>query len=121
MNLDAHMLEKLLDEHGADAVKGAREALLEFAGSGLESSTNALSTLGDLLSWQLRRRVLRATLVANEWNLSRTAFALSIPNGPSPVKRMIRDLELQDEYDAAIAAGKYNRGGRPRKDRSETP
>lgn len=70
-----------------------------------------LAEIGREASHEAQRKALLAELKANDWNLTATSQELGLSNG-SNVIRSIRTLGLEDEYEAAKAAGKIPKGPR---------
>jgi len=59
-----------------------------------------LAERGDEARESAQRELLRETLIAKGWHLTRTAEALGMP-GPSQVLRAIASLGLRSEYEHA--------------------
>lgn len=74
-----------------------------------ELETNALSWIGNRVSYHLRRALLLRELEAADWNLGAVGAALRM-GGAGNVTKAIRDLGLSDELEKARAAGKAKRG-----------
>lgn len=98
----------------------APSAILEVAadlveGEGLSSRAgNTLSAVGNLVSVAVRRALLREALHRKSWNLTAVGVEFGL-GGSGNVLRMIRDLGLEEELDAARRDGSVKRG-RPRKE-----
>lgn len=102
--------------HHGEAV--LRQVAAEFvqAPSIVEAfGTNTLTAIGAEVSLRIRREILRESLIACAWNLTHAAALLGIPAGAPSVIRMINDLGLSSEYEAAKQAGLTPRGRRPGK------
>lgn len=100
---------------GADAVEEIAAQLAQF--QDIESlGTNVLSGISELLARAVRRRLLRKALAQTDWSPVKAARLLRMSSGPSQITKMVRDLDLLDEYAAgrAKSASAKARGGRPR-------
>jgi len=70
-----------------------------------------LAEIGRKAAHAAQRKALLAELKRQQWNLTATARSLGLAN-TSNVIRSIRSLELNEEYEAARAAGKIPKGPR---------
>lgn len=75
--------------------------------------TNTLTWIGDRISWHARRLLLHEILKATGWNLALAAGGLRA-SGSGTIVRLIRDLDLSAEYEAARAGGAGRPGPKPK-------
>lgn len=66
--------------------------------------SSVLVAIGDAISREVRKRVLLQVLNESAWNMTRVSDVLQM-GGASNVGRMVRELGLTDELDAARARG----------------
>lgn len=97
------------------AAVAALSDLLRY-GTTEDYGPNRLTVLAELLYFAMRRTFLRETLEKVDWNLADAAQELGMRHGSGPILRMIRELDLDEPYEAARAAGLIRPGPRgPRK------
>lgn len=108
-----------LAEHG-DAALRAAYADLEAIEDPADLGTNALSWLGNRVSYHLRRAVLRDELEAAAWSLTVAAQRLRLSYA-SNVVRLIHELDLRDAQKEAQRRGIGRPGGPRTRPRPEAP
>jgi hypothetical protein len=106
-------LSRVILDLGVPAAAAALRALAASLHSATPAA-NAVTAAGQAASYGARQAVLRAILEQVGWNLTRAAEVLRM-GGAGSVVKMLRDLDLQDEYRAARQAGSGNKRGRPRR------
>lgn len=72
---------------------------------------SVLTETGDRAARDAKRTLLLATLQTNEWNLTAAARALRMTGAPDVI-RAIKDLGLENEYEAARKRGDVSPGNR---------
>ncbi len=94
-------------DFAADVINFGQTAVMHAAGKMFDVTdasalpNNILSTIGELISRDIRRLILHRHLKLNGWNLSRTAQIFNISGGAASVLREIKRLDLTNEYEAA--------------------